>query len=94
MDGNKGSFVLEGKLTVQSSPELESAIGLLDASVSDIDLDLAGVTYVSSAGLRVFVAADKLTASRGGKLTLVHPNEEVLGVLEMTGLSEVLAVEC
>ena len=93
VDGNKGSFVLEGKLTVQSSPELESAIGLLDASVSDIDLDLAGVTYVSSAGLRVFVACDQLAATRGGTMRLLHPCDEVMDVFEMTGFADVLKIE-
>ena len=58
-----------------------------------IDLDLANVTYVASAGLRVLVSADKLAVTRGGHLRLLHPCDDVMQVFEMTGLSEVFAIE-
>ena len=92
-DGARAVFEVEGKLTVQTSPDLEAAIGKMPSSVCDFDIDLSGVSYVSSAGLRVFVAADKLATSRGGLMRLIAPNDEVMDVLEMTGLSEVFTIE-
>ncbi len=92
-DGARAVFEVEGKLTVQTSPDLEAAIGKMPSSVCDFDIDLSGVSYVSSAGLRVFVAADKLATSRGGLMRLIAPNDEIMDVLEMTGLSEVFTIE-
>ncbi|MBQ3266978.1 MAG: STAS domain-containing protein [Atopobiaceae bacterium] len=93
IEGTKAIFGLEGKLTVQTAPELEAAIDAVSQEACDFAIDLAGVDYVSSAGLRVFVAADKLAMKRGGSLVLMHPREDVTEVLEMTGLADVLVIE-
>ena len=93
VDGEKATIVLEGKLTVQTAPNLSAAIDKLPSNACDIDVDLADVSYIASAGLRVLVAADKLAAKRGGVLRLLHPCDEVMEVFEMTGLSEVFAIE-
>lgn len=89
---DKATFAVSGTLTVQTAPDLEDAIRALDPSFRNIDLDLSGAEYVSSAGLRVFVATSKLAAHRGGMFRLVKPVDDVMEVLEMTGLNEVLEV--
>lgn len=85
--------VPEGKLTVQTAPELEAAIGTVDASATDLAIDLASVDYISSAGLRVLVATQKMMAQRGGNLRLLSPNDDVQEVFEMTGLADVFNIE-
>ena len=60
---------------------------------SDLIIDLSEVDYVSSAGLRVFVATDKLAVKRGGTFTLLHPCADVYDVLEMTGLVDIFTIE-
>lgn len=92
-EGTKAVFALEGKLTAQTTAELEEAIEKVGASVCDFDFELSNVTYIASAGLRVLVAASKLAGKRGGTMRLLHPIDEVMDVLEMTGLSEVFAIE-
>lgn len=92
-EGTRAAFSIEGKLTAQTSPELEEAIGAIGTSVCDLDFDLANVTYVASAGLRVLVAASKLAGKRGGTMRLLHPIDAVMDVLEMTGLDEVFVVK-
>lgn len=92
IDGTRAIIELEGKLTVQTSPELSKAIEQLPDIVSDLDIDLTNVDYIASAGLRVIVSADKLAVKRGGVMRLLHPCDEVMEVLEMTGLSETLAI--
>ena len=89
---NKALLVLEGKLTVQTSPELNEAFEKLPASVCDADFDIAEVSYIASAGLRVLVTIDKATVQRGGRMRILHPREEVWEVFEMTGLSEVFTI--
>lgn len=93
VDGSRAAIVVVGKLTVQTSPELSVAVDRLPASVCDLDIDLTGTSYIASAGLRVLVAADKLAVKRGGVMHLLHPCDEVMEVFEMTGLSEVFAIE-
>lgn len=83
----------EGKLTVATAPELEATIGTLGEDVKSLDVDLAGVDYVASAGLRVLVAAQKLMSSRSGAMTILHPSDDVYDVFEMTGLAEILTIE-
>ena len=93
VEGSKAVVELAGKLTVQTSPDLSAAVESLPSTVCDLDVDLAAVSYIASAGLRVLVATDKLAVKRGGVMRLLHPCDEVWEILEMTGLSEVFAVE-
>ena len=93
IDGIRAILEIEGKLTVQTSPDLEAAIGQISSKVCDFDIHLSDVTYISSAGLRVLVAADKLASSRGGVMRLLGPTKEVMEVFEMTGLAEVFTIE-
>ncbi|MBE6479110.1 MAG: STAS domain-containing protein [Olsenella sp.] len=92
-DGGTATIRVEGNLTVQTSPELEEAIRGLDEQVRDLDIDLSEVDFVSSAGLRVLVIAQKQTKLRGGRMRLLGPNDDVFSVLDMTGLSEVFVIE-
>lgn len=92
VDG-KAMVVVEGKLTVQTSPELGAVLSGLPAEVREVDIDLSNVDYISSAGLRVLVAAEKRVLTDGGQMRLLHPRDEVLEVFEMTGLSDVFTIE-
>ena len=92
-DGRKATFFLEGKLTVQTAPDLSSALEELGEGVNDLVIDLAKTEYIASAGLRVLVTADKMMSGRKGSLHLVHPNDEVVEIFEMTGLSDVFEIE-
>jgi len=93
VDGSKALIEVAGKLTVNTSPELSAAVEQLPADVREIDIDLSNVDYVASAGLRVFVATDKLAVSRGGTMRLLHPCDEVMEVLDMTGLVDIFIIE-
>ena len=93
VEGTKALLKLDGKLTVQTSPELTAAVDGLPEDVCDIVIDLSDVIYVASAGLRALVGTNKLTIKRGGCMTLLQPREEVWEVFEMTGLSEVFDIE-
>ena len=92
-EGSKADIALDGKLTVQTSPDLEAAINGLDSEICNIDIDLTNVDYVASAGLRVLVAAEKLVTSRGGGMRLLHPADDVNEVFDMTGLADVFTIE-
>ncbi len=93
VEGTTATLELEGKLTVQTVQDLREAVDELSDGVRDFDIDLAGVSYIASAGLRILVGIGKLAIARGGKMRLLHPCDYVMEVLEMTGLSGVYAIE-
>ena len=92
VEGSKATFKISGKIGVTTAPDLRAAIEATPATIRDFDINLSDVDYVSSAGLRAFVAADKLAAHRGGTLRIVSPCEDVLAMLKMTRLSEVIEI--
>ena len=93
VDGTTATLALEGKLSVATSPDLEAAINDLPESITSFVIDLEKLDYISSAGLRVLVSTEKLASRRAGSMRLLHPNDEVTEVFDMTGLSDVFTIE-
>lgn len=90
---DKTVFSLDGKLTVTTAPILEDTLCKeFENGMKNLDLDLHELDYISSAGLRVIVSAQKKAMSADGSMRLLHPNEEVYEVFEMTGLLDILNV--
>ena len=89
-DGSRLKVALDGRLDTKSAPDLEAALGDL-AGIDNLALDLAGVPYVSSAGLRVLLALQK-TMNRQGAMTIAHVCEDVMDVFDMTGFTGVLTI--
>ncbi|MBQ6334995.1 MAG: STAS domain-containing protein [Erysipelotrichaceae bacterium] len=83
---------LSGRLDTITSPQLEEELKELPENISELTLDLKDLEYVSSAGLRVFLNAQK-TMSAKGQMALCNVNEEIMEVLEMTGFTEILTIE-
>jgi anti-sigma B factor antagonist len=82
-----------GRVDSATAPDLEKALqGLLEAERSRIVLDLQETDYMSSAGLRVLVAAHKTAKKSGGGLGLAQPSARVLEVLELAGLTPVFDI--
>lgn len=88
--GGKLTLKVGGRLDTNTSPELESALKY--DGVSEVVFDFSGLEYISSAGLRVLMTAQKTMAAAGGKVLVVRPNDMVRGVLDMTGLSGVFEI--
>ena len=92
IDGTSATIALVGTLTVASAPSLEAAFADLPEDVTDITLDLAELDYVASAGLRVIVSNDKKARQKGGVVRIANANEEVMEVLDVTGLVDILEI--
>lgn len=90
---DKATIAVNGKLSVATSPELEAAVRGLPQDIANIEMEFSNLEYISSAGLRVLVATEKLCAGRGGKMRLLHPIDEVMEVFDMTGLADVFTIE-
>lgn len=82
-----------GRVDSATAPDLEKALqGLLEAERSRIVLDLQETDYMSSAGLRVLVAAHKTAKKNGGGLGLAQPSARVMEVLDLAGLAPVFDI--
>lgn len=83
---------LSGRLDTTTAPELEAQLRVLLPDTSALVLDFAALGYISSAGLRVLLVAQKEMNKKKGQLSLVHVNSDVMEVLEMTGFSDILTI--
>ena len=85
------TFALEGRLDTVTAPELEKEIKDALPGLSDLTLDLEKLEYVSSAGLRVFLSAQKAMNVQG-EMKVCHVNEAVMEIFEVTGFSDILTI--
>ena len=84
------TLALNGRLDTTTAPELEEELKNSIDGVSALTLDLRGLEYISSAGLRVLLSAQKRTA---GKMKVRNANETVAEIFDITGFSEILTIE-
>ncbi len=91
-DGETLCVALEGRLDTVSSPELEECLREDLPGMTLLVLDFEKLDYISSAGLRVLLAAQK-TMSRQGEMKLVNVNEIIMEIFEITGFSDILTIE-
>ena len=90
--GAEALIELNGRLDTVTSPELDGIINTELDGVTDLTLDFAGVDYVSSAGLRVLLRAQKKTAAVG-KMKLINVSPIIMEIFEITGFNEILTIE-
>lgn len=91
-EGNKLTVTLEGRLDTATSPELENEFKTSLGGVEELVLDIEKLDYMSSAGLRVLLSAQKIM-NKQGKMTVTHVNETIAEVFEITGFDEILTIE-
>ena len=83
---------IEGRLDTTSAPELEKAINGEGEELKSLVLDFKGVDYISSAGLRVILTAQKKMNVQGN-MVLINVNEAVMDIFEMTGFADILEIK-
>ena len=92
VEGTKLTIAVEGRLDTSTAPELEKEIeGSLDG-ITEMVLDFEKLDYLSSAGLRVMLYTHKIMSERNG-LKMIHVNDVVREVFDVTGLADVLTIE-
>ena len=92
IENEKAVIALEGRLDTVTAPELEKELKASLDGVKELTLDFADLEYISSAGLRVLLSAQK-TMNRQGSMKVVHVNETIGEVFEITGFSDILTIE-
>ena len=89
---NALTIALEGRLDTTTAPQLEAELKTALVGVEALTFDLEKLDYISSAGLRVLLAALK-TMNRQGSMKVIHANEMILEIFEVTGFSDILTIE-
>ena len=92
IDGAKAVFALEGRLDTVTSPDLESAVKDIIDNTEDLVFDCGRLDYISSAGLRVLLAAHKTMSKKGG-MKVTNVNSTIMEIFEVTGFSDILTIE-
>lgn len=91
LEGSKLTVALEGRLDTTTAPQLESEIRESLDGVTDLEFDFQKLAYISSAGLRVMLSAQKVM-NKQGTMTIRNVNEEIMEVFEVTGFVDILNI--
>lgn len=92
IDQNKVILTIEGRLDTQTAPQLETVVDEVLQDCTELILDLKEVEYISSAGLRIILKAQK-SMNKQGSLKLRNVNETVMEVFDITGFLDILTIE-
>ncbi|MBR5287215.1 MAG: STAS domain-containing protein [Clostridia bacterium] len=86
------TVILNGRLDTTTAPQLESELKESLAGVENLVLDFAGLQYLSSAGLRVLLSAQK-QMNKQGSMVVRHVNETIAEIFDVTGFCDILTIE-
>ena len=92
LDGSSLTVALEGRLDTTTAPELEKELSESLNGVTELTFDFESLDYISSAGLRVLLSAQKKMNKQGG-MKITHAGEAIMEIFEVTGFSDILTIE-
>ena len=92
LDGTSATLVVAGRLDTQTAPELEKEFDSISSNLKDLTFDMTGLEYVSSAGLRVILKAQKIMNSKGS-MKLIGVSDNIMEVFDITGFLDILTIE-
>lgn len=84
--------MLSGRLDTVTAPQLETELEKILSNSDTLVLDMANLEYISSAGLRVILKAQKVMNTKG-TMKLIHVGESIMEVFDITGFSDFLNIE-
>ena len=90
--GTSVTYAVSGRLDTTSAPELEKIIKTELDGITELIFDFSGLDYISSAGLRILLAAQK-TMNAQGAMKVTGVNEIVSEIFDVTGFSDILTIE-
>ncbi len=92
MEGTKLTIALEGRLDTTTSPQLESELHPDIDGATELTFDLEQLQYISSAGLRVLLSAQKIM-NKQGTMTIKNVCPEIMDIFDVTGFVDILNIE-
>lgn len=92
LEGKTLTVALEGRLDTTTAPQLEAELKSALPDVTSLVMDFEKLEYISSAGLRVLLSAQKIM-NKQGEMKLIHVNDVINEIFEVTGFSDILNIE-
>ena len=92
LDGTNLTFALEGRLDTTTSPQLEGEMHPAIDDATELTFDLEKLAYISSAGLRVLLSAQKIM-NKQGSMTIKNVCPEIMDIFDVTGFVDILNIE-
>jgi len=92
VNDGQAMVALEGRLDTTTAPSLESELKAILPGITDLVFDFQNLEYISSAGLRILLSAQK-TMNRQGNMKLIHVAPAIGEIFEVTGFSDILTIE-
>ncbi len=90
--GSTLEIALSGRLDTTTAPQLEAELKRSISGITALVMDFSGLEYISSAGLRVLLAAQKVM-NKQGTMVVRHVNETIMDVFDVTGFIDILTIE-
>ncbi len=91
IEDKRADIALEGRLDTVTAPDLEKELKETLDDISSLNIDFEKLEYISSAGLRVLLAAQKVMG-RQGTMRVVNVNEAIMEIFEVTGFTDILTI--
>ena len=91
-DGTSLTIIPDGRLDTSTSPVLKKTVEENITDVTDLTFDLKKLGYLSSAGLRVLMMAQK-TLQKQGKMRLINVSEDIIDIMDMVRLTDIFTIE-
>ena len=92
IENGKAVLLPEGRLDTVTAPDMEAVIKEVLPDLKELVFDFEKLEYISSAGLRVLLSAQK-TMNTQGEMKLVHVNDTIMEIFEVTGFSDIMTIE-
>ncbi len=92
INGENVTLNISGRLDTQTAPQLEEELDGVFADCKDLTLNMSNLEYISSAGLRVILKAQK-TMNTKGAMKLTGVNESIMEIFDITGFIDILTIE-
>ena len=92
VSGNRLDLAVTGRIDTTTAPQLEEEIRDSLDGIEELVMDFSGVEYISSAGLRVLLAAQKIM-NKQGTMKVTKANDDIMEIFDVTGFSDILSIE-
>ena len=92
INGESVTLIVSGRLDTQTAPALENELDAVLSGIKELTFDMSDLEYVSSAGLRVILKAQKVMNSQGS-MKLTGVNDSIMEVFDITGFLDILTIE-
>lgn len=92
VEGDTLNVKVEGRLDTTTAPDLEAELKTSMEGIKTLIMDFSDLEYISSAGLRVLLSAQKVM-NKQGNMSVRNVNETIMEIFEVTGFSDILTIE-